>query len=334
MSTKNENNGGSESWNADLLNAFIREVPSRPERRPTFMEISGYPHYENVCSNILAFFFDPKKPHGLGTLFMDAIARVGSVNDRDGAVRGEIKVDREVQTGSGNFMDIILLSDSHAILIENKIYAPIANPLADYATRLDEYGRKHHYKFLLTLSPVCKTDGFENITYAQFVKEIRGLLGCYIAGADTRYLTFMLDFLNTLDYLHGGKVMNPELVRFLKCRSQDVARFLKDINAFKEELRGKVNGLAGLIKVDSSSNVSQWKYREKNDLFDILGHYVKLPRELVIAVDTIVSHEGWKIEIYPRKNIPYKELGELLRSLNVDVGAEEGEWPVRLAGYL
>ena len=24
----------------------------------TFMELSGYPHFENVCSNILSFYFD------------------------------------------------------------------------------------------------------------------------------------------------------------------------------------------------------------------------------------------------------------------------------------
>lgn len=290
------------------------------------MEISGYPHYENVCSNILAFFFDPKKPHGLGTLFLDAIARVGSIKDRVGAVRGEIKVEREVQTGAGNFIDIILRSDSHAILIENKIYARIANPLADYATCLDEYGRKYNYKFLLTLSPVRNTDSFGNITYAQFVKEIRGLLGCYVAGADTHYLMFMLDFLNTLDYLHGGKVMNPELVKFLKNHSQDVARFLKDINAFKEELRGKVKGLAGLISVDSNSNVSQWKYREKNGLFDVLVHDITLLQGFVIAIDTVVSFDGWRIEVFPRKKIHDQKTQDLLQTLDLQAKEQKGRY--------
>ena len=45
-----------------LLSAFRQQVPERPERLPTFQEISGYPHYENVCSNILAFYLDPGKP--------------------------------------------------------------------------------------------------------------------------------------------------------------------------------------------------------------------------------------------------------------------------------
>jgi hypothetical protein len=31
------------------------KLPSAVERLPTFMEIARYPHYENACSNIMAF---------------------------------------------------------------------------------------------------------------------------------------------------------------------------------------------------------------------------------------------------------------------------------------
>ena len=54
----------------------------------------------------------------------------------------------------------------------------------------------HKHKFLLTLKSHSEDvgHGFENITHGQLVGEIRRLLGGYIADADTRYLTFMLDF--------------------------------------------------------------------------------------------------------------------------------------------
>ena len=57
---------------ATLLDEF-KKLPGRIRRPETFMEIAGYPHYENVCSNFLAFFFDPEGPHGLGSLFLDAL---------------------------------------------------------------------------------------------------------------------------------------------------------------------------------------------------------------------------------------------------------------------
>ena len=36
-----------------------------PKKEKTFMEVSGYPHYENVCSNILSFYFNPNEEHRL-----------------------------------------------------------------------------------------------------------------------------------------------------------------------------------------------------------------------------------------------------------------------------
>jgi len=40
------------------------------------------------------------------------------------------------------------------------------------------------------------------------VSEIRAPLGRYVVHADTRCLTFMLDFLNTLDNLQTGTAMH------------------------------------------------------------------------------------------------------------------------------
>ena len=77
----------------NLLDEFGK-LPKRPERQPTFLEIAGYPHYENVCSRILAFFFDSGKPHGLGTLFLDALAQVGGIQNRE-TIDSNVSVERE-----------------------------------------------------------------------------------------------------------------------------------------------------------------------------------------------------------------------------------------------
>ena len=227
----------------NLLDEF-RKLPPRPERLPTFMEITGYPHYENVCSNILAFLFDPKKPHGLGTLFLDALARIGDIQDQE-TIASNVSVEREEHTDAGNRIDLLIQSDSHAILIENKIWASINNPFCDYAAHLDSLPQATKPKFLLTLEPSSKGAdyGFRNITHEQLVKEIRGLLGDYVARADTRYLTLMLDFLNTLDNLQRGTVVDQEFVGLLASRSDESQRFLKEIEHFKCELREKVKYL-------------------------------------------------------------------------------------------
>ena len=38
-----------------ILEEF-KKIVLKPKRKETFMTISGYPHYENVVSNILKFF--------------------------------------------------------------------------------------------------------------------------------------------------------------------------------------------------------------------------------------------------------------------------------------
>jgi hypothetical protein len=63
----------------EVLLADFSKLPRRVERPKTFMEIAGYPHYENVCSDILAFFMDPEESHGLKALVIDALATAGKI---------------------------------------------------------------------------------------------------------------------------------------------------------------------------------------------------------------------------------------------------------------
>ena len=305
----------------NLLDEF-RKLPPHPDRRPTFMEIAGCAHKENACSDILAFFLDPASPHGLGTLFLDALARTGGIQNQE-TMAGNIYVDREVATEDREVttkarkrIDLLIQSDSHAILIENKIFAGIKNPFGDYAAHLDSLPQAHKHKFLLTLESHPKNVGygFQKITHGQLVGEIRRLLGGYVAVADTRYLTFMLDFLNTLDNLNRGTVMGQEFLDFLALRRNDTENFLSEINGFKDELRKKIRGLADLV--DVQSNVRQLPWRKKDELFDILGHHISLASDLEVAVDTFISPGGWEITFHARIGTN-EELEKLLQRLEI-----------------
>ena len=64
-------------------------------------------------------------------------------------------------TGAKRIIDILMKSDSRAVLIENKIFAAVNNPFDDYATYLDllrnengaTYKNMSKSKILLTLCP-------------------------------------------------------------------------------------------------------------------------------------------------------------------------------------
>jgi hypothetical protein len=323
--SNDEEVGGHEA----LLSAFSQQVPKGPERLPTLLEITRYPHYEDVCSNILEFYLDPKNPHGLGALFLKAIACIGKIEDQQG-ISANVKVTREKYTKTGKRIDILVESDTHAVLIENKIGARIDNPFCEYSKHLDSLQQPYKHKLLLTLKPdkrdVAQYCGFDNITHEQLVKKIRDLLGAHVANADTRYLTFMLDFLNTLDYLREGMVMNPEFVEFLSSRQREAEDFLEQIRAFKGELRAtRITPLGRLIDVGDFRNVRQSKYREDYKVFDILVHEIEYSSDYKVAIDTQVNPRGWKIQIFPRESDSVKlaKLETLLQNLGVDCEPDE-----------
>ncbi len=51
----------------------LKRLPKLSQSNPTYMEIAGYPHYENVCSNVLSFFFNTKQSHDLNDLVIKSL---------------------------------------------------------------------------------------------------------------------------------------------------------------------------------------------------------------------------------------------------------------------
>ena len=312
----------------NLLDEF-RQLPVHPKHLPTLMEIAGCAHKENECSNILAFFLDSGSPHGLGTLFLDAIAQIGGIQNQGGAIDSNLSVEREVTTDKGNRIDILIQSDSHVIVIENKIFAPANNPFPDYATfaeTLKPQGR-HISKFLLTRTPnnAGCAHGFRNVRHGEFVNQIRVLLGQYVAGAETRYLTFMLDFLNTLDYLQRGMVMDPDFREFLARHLDDVETLVRRCYQFKAtDLRSMVGRLR-----DRVGDVGVPRLRapllgspsaEDRSLVDELRYFITCREGFEVNVRAIVSPTGWEIRIGQTD----QRLNELLTCLRISHQEQSG----------
>ena len=61
--------------NLTTLQEFLdtAEIPVIEPKPLTFLEIAKQPHYENVLSNIYAFFFDVNAEHGFKELFISTL---------------------------------------------------------------------------------------------------------------------------------------------------------------------------------------------------------------------------------------------------------------------
>lgn len=305
----------------DLLDE-LKEMPRRVERSQTFMEIAGYPHYENVCSNFLAFFFDPEEMHGLGSLFIDALSEAAGIDGEEVGFGGNVYVEREVATGVGNRIDLLIASDFHAVLIENKILAGANNPFEDYANHLEseDFDGLTKHKVLLTLKPTSEGRewGFVNLTYPNFIDRVRSMIGHHVSYADTRYLTIALDFLNTLENLREGSRMNHEFIELLNERGDEVESLFSDVLNFKNELRKKVRELGSLVDVAAHPNIHQFFWREGTSLYDDLGHNIRVSEDLLVAIDTLIDSRGWETHIWPREGSP-SDLREVLRGSEISV---------------
>jgi len=93
------------------------------------MEIAGFPHYENVCSNILKYFIDPQKEHGLTNLVLNSVLECINENIELSSECESVSVMREVVTKNSKRLDLLVISNNYVIGIENKIYHILNNDL-------------------------------------------------------------------------------------------------------------------------------------------------------------------------------------------------------------
>jgi hypothetical protein len=311
-----------------LLDDFKKFSGHRVERPRTFMDIAGIPHSEDACSNVLAFYMDPEESHGLGILVLDALANAANITAADEGVGGNVSVDCEVGTDAGKRIDILITSDDHAIVIENKIHAPADNPFDDYAAHLDKIARdRAKHKLLLTLnqSSAGRESGFTNLTYEDFVGEIRSLLGSYVSSADTRHLTMFLDFLNTLENLQRGTRMDKEFVKFLAERGNDVENLFTDFEHFKNELSEKVKGLKSLIDAENHHpGVIGERAVRKAMLSFQLHHIIDVAGDWSFSMSTAVGPRGWGIEFFVGRKSEHPKLRGLLQNREIPF-EERGE---------
>ena len=306
------------------------------------MEIGGYAHSENVCSNFLAYFFDPNGSHGLGSLFLNALLDTMDLADRDNGLGRDVSVAREVVTEAGNRIDILLQWESWAVLIENKIFAAVNNPFDDYAAYLcglktgGKLPRKHKVKILLTLQPSeeGREQGFVNLTYGTFVGAVRSGLGQHITGAEPRYLPLLLDFLNTLENLGKGTRMNHDYVALLAERKGEVEEFLQGVNDIRVELRGKVQELERvLIEQGSDPSVTHVPWKPDVSLVHYLQIRIQTAGKSFIGIETEISPSGWKVHVFSRgPEAPKRsDLEDLLRDFGI--GYEDTAGSIRLATF-
>jgi len=126
------------SWLSDL----IANMPEDPKQRQNLFEIAGFPHREQVVSNMLAFYFDKTQQHGFQGLFFSSLLKLAGNKLKDRIDIELFSDDFDVYRES-DYIDLLLVSadaneqclPTWTVIIENKMYADLYNDLEGYWNR-------------------------------------------------------------------------------------------------------------------------------------------------------------------------------------------------------
>ncbi len=248
----------------------------------TFLEISGFPQWENVCSNILAFYFNPNKPHKLDDLLL--ISLIETINSKQNEIvkilteaelnklckveivnKSSIKIHREYPANSKR-IDIVIETDVFVFGIENKIGAMLYNDLKQYTDSICKLANgKFYLGIVLSVKKENPFAKFISITYTEFFQQIEKNISKYMYHADSKFLSMLLDFMQTI-IKPNIMAINIELTNFFKqkdnyLKSKEIAEYLPKIE--KEILIEFWKCVEGKISDRLSQVYSEWEIKSR-----------------------------------------------------------------------
>lgn len=290
-----------------FFESILRDFEELPEKTKSLsvFDVAGYPHYENVASNILAFYLNPNNEHGLGDLLLNSLLEVIDLNLSE---YSSIIVNREVSTDNGGRLDIVIESDKQIIGIENKIFHWLANDLKDYSNTIDNMakpGNKGVVKIVLSVkreSPQCN---FQCITYDEFISKIKENLGKYVNTSSQKWLLYLLDFVQTINNIKGEDMSFDEIDKFFIHNNDRIEKLLKARNNFLTKLNQKTVKLFEIVQEPPECK-KKWIYAKNCLVIDlVLSGYN-------IAYDFVIGPKNCQLQLFGRTKKDQNYLQEII----------------------
>lgn len=247
---------------------LIREFEALPKTisEITFMNICKYPgsRFEEICSRILAFYLQPSNEHGLKDLVLSSLLEIITENkyklhSEQFSVSTEVYIEEK-------YLDILVKGDSFAIGIENKIGAEVYNPL-DIYRKLIELSHSNNYKIILSHRKIekeyelkkIKENGFKIIYYGDFFRVIKNNLGSYYSNASSKYITFLFDFINTME---SNTVINEPQSKFFFDNAEKIEDLITKFNRHTNDVFEMQKSQIAILchKISEKSGVKWWIY--------------------------------------------------------------------------
>jgi len=288
-----------------ILNDF-KAIPKHKQTK-TFMEISGYPHYENVCSNILAFYFDPSNEHQFEDLFLNSLLHIVEKDFCVDLDYEKIIVHREYQTENYKRIDIVIETDNYVIGIENKIFHHLNNDLEDYYKTITTlcHGKRKPIAIILSLNELniqydiefIRKNHFANITYKSVFQNIKQNIGKYLSSSNISHINYITDFIKSIENLTPKTMENRALYEFFKNNSEILQELTDSFSQFKKSLYQRVFQLKDTLTQSQFAPTSDRQWISEGRC---LVHDYIINSKYKLGVDVKIDVKGWKIIIFGR----------------------------------
>lgn len=216
----------------EVLQDFLNhsEIPKIERPPKTFLEIAKQPHYENVLSNIYAFYFNYEEEHNLKGLFINSFIELIEKHQPHKSLASfiDFEVHTEYSTIKGGRIDVLITNGNHHLIIENKIYHHIEdNDLIDYWTTIVKQNQEDtSVGIILSLDKVDVTHkpgakNFINITHLEFLTHVfkkleNNKLENYLEDANKTFLVFLKDFFQNIKNLSRKMIKIQDLEFYFK----------------------------------------------------------------------------------------------------------------------
>ena len=268
--------------NLKELQVFLdtTSIPKIKKAPKTFLGIAKQPHYENVLSNIYAFYFNVAEEHGMQDLFISSLVEIirdsKKKEEKDFSDFKRFDIETEYYTeGIGKTkkngrIDLLLYNENSAIIIENKVHHHLDNDLDDYwkSVKLSSENIKSKIGILLSIKPVSpdKYEVFEyanefiNITHLQLLKRVMKKLGNYYVDADEKYLIFLKDLYQNI--INISNYMKKDTLNFYYKNIEvlnDIAKLKFEVRDYiKQEIENTCEVLGkGLVLSKGNTNLEK-----------------------------------------------------------------------------
>lgn len=305
----------------ELIFAF-RQLKSNVKLiNDNYFDILGYSHYENMNSNILAYYLSSENGHNCHTYFLEALCELLKIENID---LEYCRTSREYWTQKGGRLDILIETNNCAIGIENKIFSRLYNNLNDYYKTVESKNKQSSSLCVLSLKKENNTSGYKNITHIDLWNKVFEKIP-FEELRENKHIIFIQEVKQNIDNLSNGKQkMNNQEKAFILQYENEIQQIFTLKSNYEKELQQEIINLQqdieekGIYQKQIKMNI----VRLNNDNSYILDYILFADFEIesiILAIDIVLNKHGeWKIILLDRKGgILSNTLSKLLQAKHI-----------------